>query len=112
MMQSQVRKLVLVVSSQLTGQTLERWTFDVQVSEAATVALAVPRSQADVVREQREIQAIIRQITASVTFLPLLEEPCTFDILVFTDRQAEVPDAWDESDPKYITGGVQEVKLR
>ena len=25
---------------------------------------------------QREIQAIIRQITASVTFLPLLDEPC------------------------------------
>lgn len=25
---------------------------------------------------QREIQAIIRQITASVTFLPLLEESC------------------------------------
>jgi mitotic spindle assembly checkpoint protein MAD2 len=25
---------------------------------------------------QSEIQAIIRQITASVTFLPLLEDPC------------------------------------
>ena len=25
----------------------------------------------------KEIQAIIRQITASVTFLPLLDEPCT-----------------------------------
>lgn len=29
-----------------------------------------------------EIQAIIRQITASVTFLPLLDEPCSFDLLV------------------------------
>ena len=29
---------------------------------------------------QQEIQAIIRQITASVTFLPLLEEACTFDL--------------------------------
>lgn len=25
---------------------------------------------------QKEIQAIIRQITASMTFLPLLDEPC------------------------------------
>ena len=31
-----------------------------------------------------EIQAIIRQITASVTFLPLLTEPCAFDLLVRT----------------------------
>lgn len=29
-----------------------------------------------------EIQAIIRQITASVTFLPLLQDACTFDLLV------------------------------
>ena len=35
-------------------------------------------------------QAIIRQITASVTFLPLLDEPCTFDLLIYTDRAAEV----------------------
>merc|ERR1711964_302805 len=57
-------------------------------------------------------QAIIRQITASVTFLPLLDEPCSFDLLIYTDKWAEVPDAWDESDPRYIVGGSQEVKLR
>ena len=34
-----------------------------------------------------EIQAIIRQITASVTFLPLLNEPCAFDLLFYTDKQ-------------------------
>jgi hypothetical protein len=43
-------------------------------------------------------QAIIRQITASVTFLPLLDEPCTFDLLIYTDRAAEVgirnPRSW------------------
>eukprot|EP00434_Breviolum_minutum_P025007 symbB.v1.2.022091.t1/scaffold1946.1/size95412/3 len=57
-------------------------------------------------------EAIIRQITASVTFLPLLDEPCTFDLLIYTDRAAEVPSAWGESDPKYIVGGSEEVKLR
>ena len=31
----------------------------------------------------QEIQAIQRQITASVTFLPLLNEPCSFDLLVY-----------------------------
>lgn len=112
MTRCQVKKLVVVVASQLTQQTLERWTFDVQVNEAAAAAAAVPRSQACAVREQKEIQAIIRQITASVTFLPLLDEPCAFDLLIYTDKQAEVPVAWGESDPKYIVGGQQEVKLR
>lgn len=60
---------------------------------------------------QGEIQAIIRQITASVTFLPLLEEPCTFDLLVYTDDDAEVPRAWEESDPRYIAQSA-EVRLR
>lgn len=112
MMNSQVRKLVVVVASQLTEETLERWTFDVQVDEKAHGAIAVSRTQADMVREQKEIQAIIRQITASVTFLPLLDEPCSFDLLIYADKTTEVPAAWGESDPKYIAGGCEEVKLR
>ncbi len=58
-----------------------------------------------------EIQAIIRQITASVSFLPLLSDPCTFDLLVYTDTDLSVPAAWEESDPKLIANSA-EVKLR
>lgn len=60
---------------------------------------------------QTEIAAIIRQITASVTFLPLLEEPCTFDLLVYTNADSAVPTAWEESDPRYISNS-SEVRLR
>jgi hypothetical protein len=60
---------------------------------------------------QGEIQAIIRQVTASVTFLPLLEEPCSFDLLVYADAAAAVPLAWEESDPRYIAKSA-EVRLR
>jgi mitotic spindle assembly checkpoint protein MAD2 len=42
----------------------------------------------------------------------LLDEPCSFDLLVYTDKWAEVPDEWGESDPKHIVGGSQEVKLK
>lgn len=59
----------------------------------------------------KEIQAIIRQITASVTFLPLLEEPCSFELLVYTDKNTEIPIKWEESDPKYINNST-EVRLR
>ena len=59
----------------------------------------------------KEISAIIRQITCSVTFLPLLQEPCTFDLLVYTDNEAAVPTSWEESDPRYISNST-EVRLR
>jgi mitotic spindle assembly checkpoint protein MAD2 len=47
----------------------------------------------------QEIQAIIRQITASVTFLPLLNEPCSFDLLVYADKNTTVPVTWEDTDP-------------
>jgi hypothetical protein len=59
----------------------------------------------------QEIQAIIRQITASVTFLPLLNEPCCFDLLVYADKQATVPVTWEDSDPCFIANAEQ-VKFR
>ena len=58
-----------------------------------------------------EIQAIIRQITASVTFLPMLDDKCTFDLLVYADKETQVPMTWEESDPKLIKNS-QSVKLR
>ncbi len=61
-----------------------------------------------------EIAAIIRQITSSVSFLPLLDVPCkflpdgmilshhsfvpftgSFDLLVYTQQKCNVPDTWE-----------------
>ncbi|CAN0488391.1 unnamed protein product, partial [Discosporangium mesarthrocarpum] len=39
---------------------------------------------------QTDIKAIIRQITSSVTFLPLLNEPCEFDLLVYTNSEVSL----------------------
>ncbi|RYY77697.1 hypothetical protein EON63_18265 [archaeon] len=58
-----------------------------------------------------EIQAIMRQITASVTFLPLLQEACCFDLLVYADKEATVPLLWEDSDPCLISN-AENVKLR
>jgi len=112
MMRSQVKKVVMVILSQASNDTLERWTFDVRVNAAAAAAEAVQQTHSEVAECQKEIQAIIRQITASVTFLPLLDEPCTFELLIYTDQLAEVPQEWGESDPMHIVGGSQEVRLR
>lgn len=58
-----------------------------------------------------EIQALMRQITVSVSYLPLLDSPCTFDLLVYTTKNASVPQKWEESEPRFINN-AQEVKLR
>ena len=45
-------------------------------------------------------------------FLPLLEEACTFDLLVYTNTESAVPKEWEESDARYIASNAEQVKLR
>ena len=103
-----VQRLVLVITSQVTGETLERWVFDLHTDKAIGPDDKVDKSDKEI---KSEIAAIQRQITASVTFLPLNDEPCAFDLLVYTDSGVEVPKAWEESDPRLIVNS-DEVKLR
>lgn len=93
---------------------MERWQFDVQVFEDSKEELNNPKPQHDKSKEeiQKEIQAIIRQITASVTFLPTLETgDYTFNVLVYADANAKVPSEWIDSDSKEIKGG-EKVKFK
>jgi mitotic spindle assembly checkpoint protein MAD2 len=115
-----IQRLVVVVKGVDTLETLERWQFNVSIDETSicggteNVTPNQPKqsSTGKSIKEiHNEIQAIIRQITASVTFLPLLQEPCTFDLLVYTDKDVEAPEKWADSDPCYILNS-SEVKLR
>ena len=124
-----VQRLVIAISGIDTCETLERWQFNITVEDEpfsksssglvgdennSLASNSNSRKQKvgkSIKAIHNEIQAIIRQITASVTFLPLLNEPCSFDLLVYTGLDAVVPKKWEESDPKYIINS-QEVKLR
>jgi mitotic spindle assembly checkpoint protein MAD2 len=136
-----VQRLVVVVSGVDSGETLERWQFNVALdaednNNGEGVASGEENQRPNNTNTESkknknnnpptkknnnnkktmkeihgEIQAIIRQITASVTFLPLLNEPCSFDLLVYTKKEAAVPKKWEDSDPCYIMNS-QEVKLR
>jgi len=101
------QKLVLVVKGLDSGETLERWVFDCECSDI-TSASVVAKPEKELMQE---IQAIIRQITASVTFLPLLNESCCFDLLVYADKEANVPITWEDSDPCFIMN-AEMVRLR
>lgn len=119
-----IQRLVVVVQGVDSMETLERWQFNVSVEDKQEgLADNGENSQPNVHKTGKtkrgkslkeihgEIQAIIRQITASVTFLPLLQEPCTFDLLVYTDKNVNLPTKWADSDPCYILNS-SEVKLR
>lgn len=141
LLEGDVQRLVVVVTGVDSGEVLERWQFNVSVDDTEdsvyktyggsggnnnnennhtshNIPSSTTRSSAHKLKSkktlkeiQSEIRGIIKQITASVTFLPLLEEPCAFDLLVYTNKAAAVPKKWEDSDPCYILNS-QEVKLR
>ncbi|CCU97497.1 unnamed protein product [Malassezia sympodialis ATCC 42132] len=131
--QGKVRRLVVAIVEKESQETVERWQFDVEVlrpgtDEAPTYAwhadssagndAQVPKSlQKTDAQVKAEIAAIIKQITASCTFLPVLEEPFAdsgaFQILAYTDRDIEVPVEWADSNARLIAEGkAEQVKLR
>ncbi|TDH72230.1 uncharacterized protein CCR75_005608 [Bremia lactucae] len=108
LLKGEAKKLVLVITGIETQEVLERWAFEVHAEDGVGESAPALKPQKEIMAE---IQAIIRQITASVSFLPLLDEQCTFDLLVYTDKNSEVPALWEESDPRFIKDSA-EVRLR
>jgi mitotic spindle assembly checkpoint protein MAD2 len=132
MIGGKISKLVVVITSKETGEHVERWQFDVQIFKQAAAARKKsstadkensaadrendatseePTQEKTETQIQQEIQAIFRQITASVTFLPVLDGNCTFNVLVYADADSDVPVEWGDSDAKEITNG-EKVQLR
>jgi mitotic spindle assembly checkpoint protein MAD2 len=60
---------------------------------------------------QNEIGAVMRQIAATVSYLPLLENLCSFDLLIHTQKETEVPTNWNETDNPSIKNS-QVVQLK
>ncbi|MBN3303294.1 mitotic spindle assembly checkpoint protein MAD2A [Amia ocellicauda] len=104
-----VQKIVIVLTCLETNEVLERWQFDIECDKTAKDS-SCPREKS-IKSIQKEIQSIFRQITATVTFLPVLETACAFDILIYTDKDLAVPEKWEESGPQMI-GNSEEVRLR
>jgi len=105
-----IQKLVVVIKNLDDGEVVERWQFNVECDKSV-IGDDKSLQKKDVAEVKKEIQGVIRQITASVSFLPLLDFPCAFDILVYTDKDMDVPQSWNETGPAIIANS-QEVRLR
>ncbi|KAJ3086262.1 Mitotic spindle checkpoint component mad2 [Quaeritorhiza haematococci] len=117
-MAKKISKLVLVIATKHSGEVVERWQFDIELEDESgdkensrlnPKQKPAPKTEKEI---HGEISAIMRQITASVSFLPILADPCTFNVLAYTDKDAEVPAEWIDSDPRLITKNAEQVKLR
>lgn len=118
-----VHKIVIVILKLETKEVVERWQFDVELETASrqinnneienSTSSKPPVDEKKLLKEiQDGIRGVIRQITASVTFLPALEGAHSFDILLFTDKDVELPNnEWSDTNAKLIEN-AQHVQLR
>ena len=111
MLGGKCNKLVICIMDKDTGEVVERWAFDIerlpmeQDGNGKDGSQEEPKLSKEEI--QRQIRALIRQITASVTFLPDLSNKgrYTFNVLAYTDAYAKVPMEWGDSDAKEIENG-------
>jgi len=97
-----VQKVVVCVTDTITGEVCEKWQFNVECDKDQTADSNKTEKQIN-----KEIQAVLRQITSTVSFLPLIENQCAFDLQAYTDNDAEVPEAWQVSDEKSVENAAE-----
>ncbi|XP_011504199.1 PREDICTED: mitotic spindle assembly checkpoint protein MAD2A [Ceratosolen solmsi marchali] len=115
LIQKKVRKVTLIISNVNTKEVLEKWDFKIdyetELSNGKGDGNLSDIGTKDIKTIQKEIREVIRQITGTVSFLPLLDCLCSFDILTYTIPECDTPKEWDETSPVFIANS-QEVQLR
>ncbi|KAJ6641833.1 Mitotic spindle assembly checkpoint protein MAD2A [Pseudolycoriella hygida] len=108
---NELEKISMIITDAHTKETLECWDFTVEVDDTSVVNQENIKNAKDLKRIQMEIGSVMRQIGATVSYLPLLDNICSFDILLQTKDTTEVPEKWDETKPVCIQN-AQSVQLR
>uniref|UniRef100_A0A1I8ALR8 Mitotic spindle assembly checkpoint protein MAD2A n=1 Tax=Steinernema glaseri TaxID=37863 RepID=A0A1I8ALR8_9BILA len=103
-----IKRLVFAIFEVKTKEVVERWQFDISTDQEMTETCS---RKVDEAKIRMGMADVIRQITASITFLPLLEKECSFDVLIYTFKNTEAPVDWSDSDACLVKDGEQ-VKLR
>lgn len=108
-----IEKISMVITNAHTKEVLECWDFkmhaelgDGEVGDSTKLT-----SSKELKRIQNEIRDVMRQISATVSYLPLLDCICTFDIMLYTLQNCEIPEKWDETGAVFIQN-AQAVQLR
>lgn len=118
-----VEKISLIITNAHSREVLECWEFKVEnegnendskVSNGDAINNTDPKnptSSKDLHRIQLEIRDVMRQISATITYLPLLDCICSFDILLHTLNGCEIPENFNETADVQIQN-AQAVELK
>ncbi|XP_037937768.1 mitotic spindle assembly checkpoint protein MAD2A [Teleopsis dalmanni] len=110
-----IEKISMIITNAHTKEVLECWDFKMQLDatnveceggDATKIACTK-----DMKRIQNEIRDVMRQISATVSYLPLIEAICTFDVLIYINKTCDTPEKWKETDAAVIQNS-QVVQLR
>lgn len=103
----------MVITNAHTKEVLECWDFKMQaeLGDGDTSDATKLTSTKELSRIQNEIRDVMRQISATVSYLPLLDCICTFDVMIHTLQNTELPAKWDETGAIVIQN-AQAVQLR
>ncbi|KAL3314641.1 MAD2 mitotic arrest deficient-like 1 [Cichlidogyrus casuarinus] len=93
-----LQRIVLVLKEAATGETVERWQFVVEAEDNPENMNA----NTDTKKIGQQIRDVLRQIFASVALLPTLNSTYSFDLLIYTNKNAAVPEGWDHTGPHLI----------
>lgn len=105
----------MVITNAHTKEVLECWDFKMQAEvgdgDSDGKDPSKQTSSKQLSRIQNEIRDVMRQISATVSYLPLLDCICTFDVMIHTLQNTEIPAQWDETGAVFIQN-AQAVQLR
>ena len=108
LLQRKANKLILAVKDVETDEVIETWKFDVENASERE------EEEVDIGKIRKGIQNLMRQIISSVAFLPVPDGDVrrSFDLLVYTDKDAETPPLWCETGPQLVAHkNREEVRL-
>ncbi|KAK4879017.1 hypothetical protein RN001_007163 [Aquatica leii] len=109
LMKQVVNKVALIITNVKTREVMERWDFNVQY--VGDVNNPDEKSDKPLKLIQNEIREVLKQIAASVAYLPLLDCLCSFDVQIYTKNDIDLPAEWADAQPADIKN-AQCVKLR
>uniref|UniRef100_A0A182QC18 HORMA domain-containing protein n=1 Tax=Anopheles farauti TaxID=69004 RepID=A0A182QC18_9DIPT len=85
--EQKVEKVTLMIYSLETKEAIERWDFNI---EAEYDDASNATSYKLISKIQAEIRAVMRQILSTISFLPCIEQVCTFDLIIQLNNNANV----------------------
>lgn len=109
-----VSKLSLVILNVANKEVLECWDFNVEYEdgdEALSKEKMEKVGSKELKKIQHEIRDVMLQVAATISYLPLLDCRCSFDVLVHAKQDCNVPEKWTEAAPIEIAN-AQNVKLK